>query len=619
VASNSILVFLIVFFQVAFANGQEYVPGEIIVKMKDKASESATHKFIGKASLNHKMSLKRSWGRFNMHQFSLKAGQTVDKAVNDMLLDPDVEYAEPNYIFRKQSVGIEGQPMSFSEMEIAASADNSAFAGGGFGQTSADINANEAWGILSSTSDRPIVAIIDSGVDYTHYVFVESDAIWSNVNEIPNNGIDDDGNGYIDDVRGWNFVSNTNNPMDDDNHGTHVAGIVLGMTQDILKAHPDPAKIRIMPLKFLDSNGSGTTSDAIEAINYAINNGAQVLNNSWGGGGFSQSLHDVITAAYNKGKTFIAAAGNSANNNDTSPTYPATYSIPNVVSIAATSSSDNLASFSNYGGSTVHVASPGISILSTLPHDSFGYSSGTSMAAPFASGLAALLIREKGEINGYQIKGVMFDYSQGISALSGKVASKSRIDAYSAIDFVQKNDIDSYQPDYSGAEARGLSSSSTAAAGGCGMVSKALVDSKGKGGGKPSGDQALLYLGLLFSPLFLINVLHIRKKRLIESRRQFPRYKMNSEVRIEVGGKQLVGQMSTISMGGARIDTDALLEKGGIVSLLIESPSGEQQLQVQGRVVWSEDKKAYGVQFCDAKDEAMATIGGWTKKLAKAS
>jgi len=585
--------------------------------MKSQSNTSQTHKFIGKMSINKKMSLKRSWKRFKMHHFKLGQGQNVEQAVNDLLLDPDVEYAEPNYLFKKQSTGIEGSPMSYAEaVDDIKSMDVTAAAV--FGQTGANINAVEAWTILANTPDRPIVAVIDSGVDYNHYVFVDSGAIWVNDDEIPGNGIDDDGNGYIDDVRGWNFVANSNDPMDDDNHGTHVAGIVLGITQDIFKPTLDPAKIQIMPLKFLDNNGVGTTSAALEAINYAIDNGANVLSNSWGGGSYSQALHDVVTAAYNNGLSFIAAAGNSGNDNDSVPIYPANYDVPNVVSIAATSDVDGLASFSNFGDSSVHVASPGMSILSTLPNDSFGRSSGTSMAAPFASGLAALLIREKGNINGYQVKGVLFDYSFGVVGLYGKVASESRIDAYEAVDFVRSNDIDNYQPAYTGSGASRELASSAAAGGGCGMIAKVLSNSKNGSGGKPpSSGKTLLFLGLLFAPVLLMNFLRIRKKKLVESRRQFPRYKMESEVRINVGGKQLVGQMSTISLGGARIDTDALLENGGIVTLNIASPDGTQQIQVEGRVVWSEEKKTYGVQFCDARDETVAAIGGWTKKLSK--
>lgn len=593
-------------------HGQEYVPGEVIVKMKKSSAGTAkAHKFLGK--LSQKMALKKSFKRFNMHQFKLTAGQSVENAVSELRADPEVEFAEPNYIFRKSSVGIEGNPMSFSEMNEVM-ADAGSFSANSFSQTSANLRVEEAWALLSDKNNKPIVAIIDSGVDYNHYVFAESGAIWTNPGEIPNNGIDDDDNGYVDDVRGWNFVNNTNNPMDDDNHGTHVAGIVLGMTQNILKAQLDPAIIKIMPLKFLDSQGAGTTSDAIEAIHYAIENGAKVLNNSWGGGTYSQALLNAVTDAYSAGKTFVAAAGNSANNNDAAPTYPATYDVPNVISIAATSSSDNLANFSNFGNVSVHVASPGISILSTLPNDSFGYSSGTSMAAPFVSGLSALMIREKGVINGYQIRGVLFDYSRGISGLNGKVASQSRIDAFEALSFVQNNDIDSYQPEYTGS--RDLASAGGGAAGGCGMIAKVLND-KRVGGNKPSGGKTLLMLGLLFAPVFLISILRIRKNNSIEARRRYPRYKMASEVRIDVGGKQLVGQMNSISLGGAGIDTDALLERGGIVTLCIESPDGEQQVQVQGRVVWSEEKKSYGVQFCDAKDETITAIGGWTKSLNK--
>lgn len=553
-----------------------------------------------------------------MHQLKINNNQDVEQVVNDLMFEPEVEFVEPNYIFEKQSAGIEGQPMSFSEMQAQLSVTNASSSSSSFGQTSAQIHADEAWAAMSNNTNKPVVAIIDSGVDYNHYVFVDSGAIWVNSDEIPGNNIDDDGNGYIDDVRGWNFVSNTNDPLDDDNHGTHVAGIVLGITQDILKPTLDPAVIQIMPLKFLDSQGVGTTSDALEAIQYAIDNGANVMNNSWGGGAYSQALHDVITQAYNHGMSFIAAAGNASNNNDSAPTYPANYDVPNVVSIAATSSSDSLASFSNYGATSVHVASPGIGILSTLPNDSFGYSSGTSMAAPFASGLAALLIREKGVINGYQVKGVLYDYSSLVSGLTGKVASKSRIDAFEALDFVQTHDIDTYQPAYSGGNSRNVASATAAAGGGCGLVKQVLNQSgKGGGGNPPSGGKVALFLSLLFAPVFLMNILRIRKKNEVESRRQYPRYKMDSEVRINVGDKQLIGQMSSISVGGARIDTDALLEKGGVVTLNIASPEGDQQIQVEGRIVWSEEKKAYGVKFCETRDDVTQAIGGWTKKLSK--
>ncbi|MCJ8277468.1 MAG: S8 family serine peptidase, partial [Bdellovibrionales bacterium] len=334
----------------------------------------------------------------------------------------------------------------------------------------------------------------------------------------------------------------------------------------------------------------------------------------WGGGSYSQALEDAIVTAYNGGVTFVAAAGNASNDNDAAPTYPASYTIPNVLTIAATTDSDGMAGFSNFGDTSVHVASPGVSILSTLPNDSFGYSSGTSMSAPFVAGLSALMIREKGDINGYQVKGIIHDYSFVVNGLNGKVSSDSRINALNAIEFVQNNNIDDYQPDFVN---RDLASAG-AAGGGCGLVGKVLKKHKsGQGDGKPPwGNMTLLFV-VLFAPIFFMNFLKYRHQKMLDNRRQHPRYKIDSEVSIDVGGRKLVGQVSSISLGGARIDTEAMLENGGIVTLSIESPDGAQQVQVEGRVVWSEEKKAYGVKFTAAKDEALSALGGSTKKLNK--
>ena len=238
------------------------------------------------------------------------------------------------------------------------------------------------------------------------------------------------------------------------------------------------------------------------------------------------------------------------------------------------------------------------------------------MAAPISAGLAALLMYEAGtNINGFQMKTVLSEQSHSVNNLVGKVSSQARVDALRALSYVQGNPIDDYQPDYTSAS-RSLSSTSAA---GCGMVSHVLNKYKGEGGGKPPWGLTSMLLGLLFAPLFLVNYLKRRRRKSVESRRAFPRYKIDSQVSISVGGKELTGQVSSISLGGARIDTDALLEDGGIVSMSISSPDGQQQIEVQGRVVWSEEKKAYGVKFCDAKDDAIAAIGGWTKKLAKVS
>jgi hypothetical protein len=611
------------------AHAQEYVEGEVIVKFK--RSQGGVPQFASKASGSN-LNVVRSWGVLNMHQFKAKAGksQTVEQIVNSLKADPNVEYAEPNYIVRKQSTGIEGNKLTFNEVQglkaqkasansgvMSKSGGVSASAVATYYQSDAPIQVEEAWAAMSASSYVPVVAVIDTGVDYTHEVFTDANAIWQNTGEIASNGIDDDGNGYIDDIRGWNFVNNTNNPMDDEDHGTHVAGIVLGITQDIFASTLATAKIKIMPLKFLDSNGSGTTSDAIEAVYYAVQNGASIINASWGGGGYSKSLEDAILEAYNNKVTFVAAAGNASTNNDSSPTYPSNYGVGNIISIAATSDYDNMASFSNYGKQTVDIASPGVSILSTLPNNSYAYSSGTSMATPIAAGIIALMEREAAKpINGYQAGQILFGEGSNanVGNITGKVTTDSRVNAYKALSYVKTNGVDDYQPENGATGERSLASASSESGGGCGLVSKHMVD-----GGDDSNTfgRALLLL-IVLSPFALAMVMRMKRKE-EEDRRIHQRYSISSEVRISVGDKELVGAVSSISLGGVKINTEALLEQGGIIEMNIMSPDGKEKVQVLGKVVWSQEKKSYGVQFCDMAETQSSSITGWTKALVKSS
>ena len=605
------------------AQAQEYVPGEVIVKFKKEQAGKAN--FSSKAvGLN--LNLKKSWNVLNLHQFQAKAGQQdVQLLVKQLKADPNVEYAEPNFILKKQSTGVEGSKLSKNEVVdartqsvMSKSSSLSAFSAPTYYQSDAAIQVEDAWSILSATSPiTPVVAVIDTGLDYNHEVFTASGAVWNNSDEIASNGIDDDGNGYVDDVRGWNFVSNSNNPMDDEDHGTHVSGIILGVSQDIFASTLAAAKIKIMPLKFLDSSGSGATSDAIEAIYYAIANGASVINASWGGGSYSAALQDAIVEAYNNHVTFVAAAGNSSTNNDNSPTYPANYEIGNLISIAATTDSDSVASFSNYGSNTVHIASPGVSILSTLPNDTYAYASGTSMATPLVAGIIALMEREAGqEINGYQASQILFaNNDSNVGNVSGKVSTNSRVNVYKAVNYAKTNSISESQPEYTGASSRSLASTE-AAGGGCGLVKKLI-----SGGASSEGSDALgrvLLMLIVLSPFVFAVVLKQRRKEQ-ENRRGHQRYNISSEVRISIGDKELVGAVSSISLGGVKIDTEAMLEKGGIVEMNIMSPDGKERVQVLGKVVWSQDRKSYGVQFCDMAETQTSSISGWTKNLVKSS
>ena len=283
------------------ATGQEFVPGEIIVKLKGPSNSQSSFAFMGKAHSLKSMNLKSSFGKMNLHHFALGKGKSVEEALNELKNDPDVEYAEPNYIFRKsEEVGIL-QTYSFEEMQ-AMSQQNSlggsvVWATGGVDIGLDEFHSSKTFNSLSL--GKPIVAVIDTGLDINHPVFKDTDSIWVNAGEIPGNNIDDDGNGFVDDVNGFNFVDNSGSMYDDDGHGTHVSGIVLSVDQNIEAATLVDSRIAIMPLKFLDGNGVGTTSNAIRAIYYAVQNGAVVLNNSWGGPSYSGALHEAIAYAYN--------------------------------------------------------------------------------------------------------------------------------------------------------------------------------------------------------------------------------------------------------------------------------------------------------------------------------
>jgi len=606
-----------------------YVPGEVIVKLKSSTGQGQAQLFMAKTAAQKGLALRRSWSGLNMHRFSAKAGTKVDvpSLVNQLKSDPDVEYAEPNYYVSTQqltstqsnsgqneALGI--QPVRLSAGEIQSlNVSTSSFV-----QSEANIQASEAWDQMSAAGTPTVVAIIDTGVDVDHYIFVQSQAIWINADEVAGNGIDDDGNGYIDDINGWNFVGNNNQPLDDDGHGTHVAGIVLGVTQNIAAYPLSQARIRLMALKFLDANGVGTTSDAIEAIYYAANNGAHVLSNSWGGGGYSQGLAEAINYVYSKKLVFVAAAGNSAANNDQKPMYPANYPIPNIVSVAATNDFDRLAGFSNFGANSVHIGSPGVAILSTLPDDSFGYASGTSMATPFVSGVAALMVRESPLMNGYQIRNILLGSIDSAPLLQGKVKTAGRLNVLHSVQKAQTEPVDPYLPTGDSSSVGSTRAPAAAMGGGCGMVAQNYWNRQGGGPNQPPGQApgtlSLLLISLVFvAPLLLW--LEMRRRAQGKHQRRHERYQIDSRVKVRVGDRELIGQVSSISLGGVQLNTDAWLDQGGIVNMQIMSPDGRDVIQVEGKVVWSEEHKRYGVAFQNAEDSVRSTISRWTGGLIK--
>ncbi|MEX0711849.1 MAG: S8 family peptidase [Pirellulales bacterium] len=361
-----------------------------------------------------------------LHKFGLPPGTSLEETLAAYRANPAVLYAEPDY--RVQLAGFPNDPQFGALWGL----HNQGQTGG---TDDADIDAPLAWDVTTGTVDT-IVAVIDTGVDYLHEDLAAN--MWVNPGEIAGDGIDNDGNGYVDDVYGYDFVNRDGDPLDDHNHGTHVAGTIAAVGDNGIGVTGVSWNSRVMALKFLDATGSGTLSGAIEAIEYAVAMGATISNNSWGANEeFSQALYDAIAAAGAAGHLFVTAAGNGffgiPLNNDSTPFYPANYNLDNIVVAAATDHHDALGSFSNYGATTVDLGAPGVNILSTTRNNTYSTFSGTSMATPHVSGAAALLRGQHPEWSYSQVIAQLFATVDPVAALAGKSVTGGRLNVASAL------------------------------------------------------------------------------------------------------------------------------------------------------------------------------------------
>lgn len=360
--------------------------------------------------------------------FSLSApGVTVQDVTSWAARTPGVAFIEPDFVIASRA--IPNDP-SFGQLWGLHNTGQSG------GTVDADIDAPAAWDITTG-SRSVVVAVIDTGIDTSHPDLAAN--IWRNPRETPGNGIDDDGNGFVDDIHGWDFANGDSNPMDDQGHGTHVAG-TIGAVGDNGRGVAGVAwQVSIMGLKFLSNSGSGSTSDAIAAINYATKMrrdfGINIVatNNSWGGGGSSNALRDAIQAGGNAGILFVAAAGNESNDNDASPSYPASYTSSSIISVAATNRRNELSGFSNYGATSVDLAAPGESIYSTTPNNTYASYSGTSMATPHVTGVVALLAAAAPQATASQIRSAILASTTPVTSLSGKVVTGGLLNAAAAL------------------------------------------------------------------------------------------------------------------------------------------------------------------------------------------
>lgn len=337
--------------QAANAPLRPYVDGEVLVKYREnRAPERAVH-----YRSMWRMSNVRTFEKSDIRRVRLPADMTVTQAVALYRSDPDVLYAEPNYRYRLQAI-----PNDTDMTSLWGLVNTGQRVYGTTGTADADMDADRAWNLETGSADV-VVAVVDSGVDVAHPDLAAN--IWTHPNET-NNGVDDDGNGYIDDIHGWDFVENDNQPIDSHGHGTHVAGIIGAVGNNGIGSAGVCWRVNIMPLRFITAADYGTTADAIQAIEYADDNGADVINLSWGGPDYSQALKDAIDAA---DALVVCAVGNEGGNLDDVPLYPASYDSANILSVAASDADDHPAWFTNYSDSLADVAAPGTNIYSTVP------------------------------------------------------------------------------------------------------------------------------------------------------------------------------------------------------------------------------------------------------------
>ncbi|HZH33215.1 MAG TPA: S8 family serine peptidase [Pyrinomonadaceae bacterium] len=352
-----------------------------------------------------------------------------------------VEYAEPNFQINLGPV-TPVENLSSQEPDNAENLPNDPYfavqwalrnSGQNSGKENADIDALKAWAKTKGKSDI-VVAVLDTGVDYTHQDLIEN--IWQRPDSVP--AYKDDELGSFDDLHGYNSAENSRDPMDDNGHGTHCAGVIGAEGDNGEGIAGINWKVQIMPLKFLGKGGFGTTKNAIESINYAIDRkkagvNVRVISASWGSTQYSRALEDTIRKAGEEGILFVAAAGNASTDNDKFPHYPSSYKVPNVISVAALDRSDALASFSNYGAKTVHIAAPGKEIISTWIKSGYREASGTSMATPQVAGVAALVLSVEPNLSVEKLRERILKSVDRLDILNGKIENSGRLNAAKAI------------------------------------------------------------------------------------------------------------------------------------------------------------------------------------------
>jgi subtilisin family serine protease len=400
----------------ARAASAPYIPGHVIVKYKSGTSASdrqALRAQLGGAKL-------QDLAIIDAELIKVPAGTSVEKAIEIAERNPRVAYAEPDH-----ELSIDGLGAREPHTDLVPN----------------DPRFNELWGMIKISAPQAwdvytgdpnlLVGVIDTGVDYTHPDLAAN--AWTNPGEIPGNSIDDDMNGYVDDIHGYDFVNSDGDPMDDNDHGTHCSGTIAGVGDNSVGVVGVNWNLKIVGIKFLSAGGTGSTANAILSVQYAVRVGVRLTSNSWGGGGFNQALLDAINAAGAAGQLFIAAAGNGSTNTDVSLNYPSCYDAAHIMSIGNSQEDDTRWTTSNWGLTTVDLFAPGHLILSSVAGGGYDLFTGTSMATPHVAGACAMVWGRFPGMTAAQVKQRIMDFADPVPALQNLCITGGRLNVFMAI------------------------------------------------------------------------------------------------------------------------------------------------------------------------------------------
>lgn len=403
-----------------------FVEGELLVRLKAEPSlhsEALLERYGATIEESFELSPSLSADSTELLRIQLPTGSDTEAVREQLSKEPGVAYAQTNDIYELSET--EPNDLSRKLWGFKNRGKNSGVAG-------ADIDAPKAWDITTGSEDGPIIAVLDTGVDLTHPDLKAN--LWTNAGEIPGNGKDDDGNGVIDDVHGYNAHDDSGDPQDKISHGTHVAGTIGARGNNRKGVVGVNWQTQLMPIKIFNDEGRTNAAAVIRGLNYAGKMGARITNNSWGGPRPNEAIKEAFAA---NEALHICAAGNSSRDTDKSPNFPSSYDLDNIVSVAASTNRDSLAKFSNYGATQVDVAAPGVDIYSTIPGPfwkRYDEKSGTSMATPIVAGVAGLVATAFPEAGNQELKDRLLYGSDSSRLLRKRVLTSGRVNAFKALE-----------------------------------------------------------------------------------------------------------------------------------------------------------------------------------------